>query len=491
MGKYRYAMIAVGLLASAVFVFLAVRHLDILALEKAWGDARVLPWLPLGILSYLVGHIVRGVRCRLLVRREATIRLLTASNIVVVGYASNNVLPARLGELVRAGMLAERTGMPIVQSLAITFIERVLDGLAILILLVIGIMGSDAPGWIHEVVKVALVVFGIATLVIAAGVYSPGWIVAAASRLGNKVGPRAHDRLVSLASSITNAGASLRDPRDAALLVFYSLLVWSLEAGLFVAILPIFGLPMSIADGVVAMSVTNLGLLVPSSPGFIGPFHYFCSRALMAHGVDDATALAYATLVHLAFYVPVTIWGASAMLWYGVEVGSTAAIAREAKRGDKLMTIRGVPLVELAPVPPRAAEPEASAFTIGLVEAIVGDPVHPAAIQYAAKFVDGQVAALPTKLQLMFRAGMALFRFVTRLRFFRGYCDVSLEARRVWTKRWAEGRFALVRQLFKPVRATALLAYYDHEDVKRKLLTDAVLPATSLVRSAPATAEVA
>jgi len=490
-GKHRYTVIAVGLLASAVFIFLAVRHLDIKALEKVWQDARVLPWLPIGIASYLLGHLVRGVRCRLLVKREATIGLVTASNIVVVGYASNNVLPARLGELVRAGMLAERTGMPMVQSLAITFIERVLDGLAILLLLVLGTMTGDAPGWIHELVRVALVVFGIATAAIVAGAYSPGLIVAVASRLGQKLGPRAHDRLVSLASSITNAGACLRDPRDAALLVFYSLVVWTLEAGLFVALLPIFGLPHDLASGVVAMSVTNLGLLVPSSPGFIGPFHYFCSRALMAHGVDETTAIAYATLVHLAFYVPVTIWGASAMLWYGVEVGSTAAIAREARRGNKLTTVRGVPFVEIAPAAPLPAEPEASAFTIGMVEAMVGGTPKPAAVAYAAKFVDGQIAALPPKLQGMFGAGMTFFRFVTRLRFLRGYCDVPLERRRAWTRRWAESRIALLRQLFKPVRATALLAYYDHEDVRRELLGSVVVPAASLVRDLPASAELA
>lgn len=489
--QHRRTVIAIGLAASAGFVFLAIRHLDLRELEDAWSHAHMLPWLPIGIASYLLGHVVRGVRLQLLVRREATMGLLTASNIVVVGYASNNVLPLRLGELVRAGMLAERTGIPVAESLAITFIQRVLDGLAILLLLVIGTMTGGAPAWIHDVVRVALVVFGVASLAIIAGAYSPGMILAAASRLGNRVGPKWHDRVVSLASSITNAGASLRDPKDAFLLGLYSLVVWSLEAGLFVALLPIFGLPMNLAYGVVAMSVTNLGLLIPSSPGFIGPFHYFCSLALMAHGIDRATALAYATLVHLAFYIPVTLWGASAMLWYGIELGSTAAIAREARRGNKLATVRGVSFVEIAPAQPLPPEPQATAFTLGLVEAIVtadGETPQPEAATYAAGFVAGQIAALPARLQLLFRCGMTAFRFATRLRFLRGYCDVPLDARRAWTRRWAEGRIALLRQLFKPVRAIALLAYYDHAAVKRALLGERVVSAAALVR-APAVDE--
>src|SRR5205814_8202164 len=98
--RHRTTVVAIGALASAVFVYLAVRHLDLESLKAAWRGSTLLPWLPIGIASYLLGHIVRGHRCRLLVRHEAALRLMTASNIVVVGYASNNVLPARLGELV-------------------------------------------------------------------------------------------------------------------------------------------------------------------------------------------------------------------------------------------------------------------------------------------------------------------------------------------------------------------------------------------------------
>lgn len=348
----------------------------------------------------------------------------------------------------------------------------------------IGTATGDAPSWMQELVRIALLVFGIATALIFAGAHSPGLVVSGASRLGNKLGPKAHDRLVSLATSITNAGACLRDPRDAFLLILSSLVVWSLEAGLFIAILPVFGIAHSIQDGVIAMSVTNLGLLVPSSPGFIGPFHFFCSRAVMAHGVPEPVAIAYATLVHLAFFVPVTLWGAGAMLWYGVEVGSTAAIVREARKSSTVTTARGVPFVEIAELAPAPREQPASAFTIGLVEAMVvssGRTAEPTAALYAATFVDGQLQALPPKLRLLFECGMTFFRFVTRLRYLRGYCKLPIETRHRWAMAWAENRIALFRQLFKPVRATALLAYYDHADVKRALLSD-VVPAGSLVR---------
>ena len=152
--------------------------------------------------------------------------------------------------------------------------------------------------------------------------------------------------------------------------------------------------------------------------------------------------------------------------------------------------VHGVPFVEIAPLPAIPRDPVASPFTIGLIEAIVGGEPVPEAIAYAATFVDGQLRALPPKLQLLFNCGMTGFRFVTRLRFLRGYCDVPLEARRAWTRKWAESRIALLRQLFKPVRAIALLAYYDHEAVATELLGGkSLVPAIALVRERAAAAE--
>src|SRR5580704_4990302 len=131
--KLQRAFIGIlGVLGSALFLYLAARRLDLGAVGATWRTARPLPWVAFAVLCYVAGHLVRGLRLRILIRRETALPWLTATNIVVIGYASNNVFPARLGELVRAGVLVERTGMPFGEALTITFIERLLDGMAIL-----------------------------------------------------------------------------------------------------------------------------------------------------------------------------------------------------------------------------------------------------------------------------------------------------------------------------------------------------------------------
>lgn len=338
MSGRRGFVIAGGAAVSGLFVYLALRGIDLTELETAFVQAELLPWLPLAISLFSVAYVLRGVRCRLLVQRSASISFATATNVVVIGYAANNVLPARLGELVRAGMLAERAKVPVSQSLAVTFIERVLDGLALLFLLVVGTCTIDVPHWMDELVLVAAAVFGIATVVMFLGALRPEFVIRVAGGFGGLLGEGWRKRLTKLATNVTNAGTCLRRPNDAVVLIAYSIAIWCFESSIYVFLLPVFGIPLSFQTGLITMCVTGFGLLLPSSPGFIGPFHYFASQTLMIFGVSQSTALAYASLVHLSFFVPLTVAGGCIMVWYGVTVGSTAARAREAAAAEATAT---------------------------------------------------------------------------------------------------------------------------------------------------------
>lgn len=311
-------MTAVGVAFSALFAWLALRGVELSALGSAFAGADLIAWLPPALAIYALGYVLRGLRCQLLVRAHGPLRLSTATGVVLVGYAANNILPARLGELVRASMLAQRANMPVSQALGVTFIERVLDGLAMLLLLVVATLTVEVPAWMTELVYLAAAVFGVATAAIAVAVLWPGAIVAVAGRCGGLLGPSWRARLEQLATNVTSAAACLRDPRQGALLLASSVAIWCLEASIFVFLLPVFGAPLSIQIGLITMCVTGFGLLLPSSPGFIGPFHYFASQVVMLFGVSQATGLAYASLVHLTFFLPTTIAGGCVMLWYGV-----------------------------------------------------------------------------------------------------------------------------------------------------------------------------
>jgi uncharacterized protein (TIRG00374 family) len=464
---------ALGFLVSAGFVALALRNLDGAALGRTLHHVRPLPWLPLAIAAYLVGQLLRGQRLRILVRRESSLPLVTASNVVVVGYASNNVLPARLGELVRVGMLAERTGIPLSQSLTVTVMERILDGIAILVLLIAGTSSLAAPPpWMATLERMASLIFGAALVVLFALVAMPRPVLALASRL-SVLGSAWRDRAIAIATSVTDAVACLRTPRMALAVAYYSLLIWCFEAAMFACVLPAFSLRLALAPAAVTMAITNVGILIPSSPGFIGSFEYFCTRALQAQDVPHETALGYALIVHLAFFVPVTLWGAGVIWRYGVEIGATAALVRAARSSPASDMLERVEVRVIAQLDAEPAAPGPTAFERAVAEAVLDmpDPDRRAAA-YAAAFLAEQLAALPLRLRVLAAAGIAAFRVYVRLRTLRGFCDLPLEARRRAVNAWAFGPVGLARQLFRPIRSLVLLAYWESAPGALRLLAE-------------------
>ena len=99
-------------------------------------------------------------------------------------------------------------------------------------------------------------------------------------------------------------------------LMLWSLLVWGFEACVFYAIamaLPDITVPVA---AFLAMPVGTLSTMLPSTPGYIGTFHYFVTQATSAVGNPEIAAVAFAFLVHLALYIPVTLCGAASFVWW-------------------------------------------------------------------------------------------------------------------------------------------------------------------------------
>jgi uncharacterized protein (TIRG00374 family) len=275
----------------------------------------------------------------------------------------NNVLPARLGEFARAGMLAQTSGLPFVQSLTVTLLERVLDGLCLLLLLVVaGRMVPDV-GLVHNMLRVGGLVFGIAAFGVLFAVAAPSALLNLTSRITHRFGARLYGVGIKLVSQLVAGVSYIRTLSSALSVMALSVLVWLCEAGMFYALMPAFGIPASPWFALLAMCVTNLGILVPSTPGFIGAFHAFCMMAVMLAGVSEPVAFSYAALVHLSFYVPITLWGFAIAFTYGLSFGEMANRAAEARPieagAEPLVSLRGARA-------PEAARP--ARFWIALVE---------------------------------------------------------------------------------------------------------------------------
>jgi uncharacterized protein (TIRG00374 family) len=472
----RVVITALGFVVSGTFLVVAVHRLDSRAILHALGGAHLLPWVPAAVAAYLLGQVVRGLRCTWLLRGQAHLSLATGANVVVVGYAVNNLLPARAGELARSAMVSERTGIPFAHSLTVIFIERILDGLAILVLFLLAAwLTAFSVPWLKVPLWASLVVFVTAALVVALAAALPGVPVTITSRLTARLPARWQRRAVNLAGSFSAGVSAIGDVRRATRLFLLSLLVWCCEAGMFLLLLPAMGLPLRPPWAMLAMAVTNLGLMVPSSPGFIGSFHLFCMKTVAALGVDPTTAFAYAVLVHAAFYVPVTLWGVAALFRYGVELASLKGVTNVVQSLPQ-ETAGGMPLSLVATLPrPPQRPPRAPRLLAAIVEAVLPElPLPDADVARVrddvAAFVAGQVGALPRRLRLAFHAGLTVFALVARLRHPRGFIAQPRGIRTALVDAWAFGDWPPGRKLFRLIRSIALLAVYEHPLVVQQMM---------------------
>ena len=83
-GFYRTLLIICGIVFSLFFISVAMKRLEWDNAFNVLSDVQLYPWICFSLLFYLTGHLVRGVRTRLLVSRDTRLSVLTASNIVVV-----------------------------------------------------------------------------------------------------------------------------------------------------------------------------------------------------------------------------------------------------------------------------------------------------------------------------------------------------------------------------------------------------------------------
>ncbi|MBK8220299.1 MAG: flippase-like domain-containing protein [Candidatus Obscuribacter sp.] len=508
--KSRGAIVFAGLAISVFLLVMTGRTIKWEVVTNAFKSAVWLPWVPLAVFTYMVGMLLRGLRLQQLVGNEANLTVATASNIIAVGYAVNNILPARLGEFARAGMLAERTGLPYALSLTVTFLERLLDGLTILSLFVIASFITPTQDWMRNASQIAALAFAMVIPCVMMLALFPQMSLSLISQLSHPFGRKLHHKALAITTQVTRGFSCLRDAGSAMVVLFLSFLIWGVEGLMFALVMPCFLMLFSPVKALAVMSFTNLGILVPSTPGYLAVYHRCCSEALQAvtsqqgagmltpflpadvlrvimpvsvNMVDPSTAISYAVVVHLIFYATVTIWGVIAMARYGMELGTTAALAWEAKplplqeleaQAHNFALITSTPVVKnevlcFKKTPFWRSLTEAMVLPAEEHQLSLAEEERARALEDATDFLCREISSLPPKLAGMLKIGTIGFRVLAALISFNTFENLSLKRRSAMVNAWSYGKVSLTRKLFKPLRSLALLAFFENEAVQTAL----------------------
>jgi len=266
--------------------------------------------LMIGALVYFIGVTLISLRWQFLLRSIKPVSLRALIPLVTIGYMGNNVYPFRSGEILRVLLLQRNYQVPVTRAATTVVVERVFDGIVMLTFIVVSLLFVDIQAVeIKRVATVAAPIFLTAVVVFFVLAARPNVLRRLLHVLGHVLPGRIHKIMTRLADEVIGGLQALRSPADLAGAVVFSFASWMVEASVYWIVSFAFGLGVSYPVMLLTVGVVNLAGLIPASPGQIGVFEFFVSLVLIAVRVPDAEAHAYALVVHVVIWLPVTLVG--------------------------------------------------------------------------------------------------------------------------------------------------------------------------------------
>jgi uncharacterized membrane protein YbhN (UPF0104 family) len=268
-----------------------------------WASRQEPPELPStgGELAALLGAIalyglatvVRAERWqRLLMDERATPSRADTYALTCVGYAGNNILPARAGDAIRMVLMAPRAEASKRTVIGTLLAERLLDVAVLVVLFVVvgyGLLGEVGG---DKVEIVALVVAGVALATAA------GYLVV-----------RRNERMTAFLAPIASATLGLRRAHHGLLLLGMTLVIWGIEAGVWMSTAAAVGFGMDPIEGLYIVALASVFSLIPSGPAYAGTQDAAAILGIKALGGTGAQAVAYIVMLRFVIVVPITVVG--------------------------------------------------------------------------------------------------------------------------------------------------------------------------------------
>jgi len=313
--RLRDPRVWLGIGVTLLFGWLALRDVDLAEVRRAMATAEWGVLLGLSLPSYALLVWLRAARWRHLTDPIRPMPLAALARATAVGFMANNLFPLRMGEVVRSWILARETRTSAAAVFGTIVLERVLDAVAVLLLVTLVILlrgGGDA-----ELERGALLLLPVALLPLVGLALlkaMPERILAVAGFVLRPV-PRLAALAERLLSRFHEGLGALSGGAHLLWLALYTAGIWLVASSLpilavFLAMdLPLGGPRELVVAAWTTQAAVGVAVALPSAPGFFGLFHMACRFALVGLGVAPAAAVAAGTLLHGVMWVTLTAAG--------------------------------------------------------------------------------------------------------------------------------------------------------------------------------------
>ena len=300
--------IIIGITISIIFLVLAFYQVRIADIINSIKEAS-LAYLLAVLFFVLFSAYLRALRWYYFLLPLKKIDTQSLFSSLMIGYGANVILPAHLGEIVRAFVLGRKKKFPVSSILATVLVERVIDVLTFLFLLIFLLLIYDFPIWVKEG---ALVLFVLSLILIIIIIFVRVRTSATLNLINIILKPapaKIREKINRLIETFAAGFTGLKKKSHYLITFLLSIAIWLGYIFGFAFGLKAFHFHLPWVAPVVLMVITTISIVVPSSPGYIGTYHWLCQLSLGFFGVHKSEALGFALVLHALNTLPFLIIG--------------------------------------------------------------------------------------------------------------------------------------------------------------------------------------
>ena len=288
----------IGIVISVVFIYLSVKDVWLDAVANAIAGVKY-SFVLLSTLMLLLMQFVRSFRWGLLLEPVTKVDQLTLFSVTSVGFLAIVAIPARLGELARPYLIANKSGIEVSAAISSIVLERLFDGVAIMLLAaLIPFLLPTMPVWLSQPAIIFFTLTIIFCITVVLVVLYDDFAISLFRKLASNNPTGLLCKIATIIENLIKGFKIIKDIRLLLLVLTISILIWLVEILVvhFMALAFSFSLP--IVAYLVLTVILIVSISIPAAPGFIGSWHFACVLGLSFFGIAKDAAFAFGVVYH-------------------------------------------------------------------------------------------------------------------------------------------------------------------------------------------------
>jgi glycosyltransferase 2 family protein len=301
-----------GIIISLFFMYLSFHKVAFGKMLDAFSHSNFWYLVP-AVIIFFLSVWLRAFRWKFLLEPIARVETKILFSSLTIGYMANTFLPAHLGEFLRAIILSKKRPVAVGSAFSTIVTERIIDVFTLLFLMAVAIIIFPFPAIVRKsgYVTFAAIVILLILLLLLKRYRTAG--VAVLNKMARPLPHSIHSKMEQLINSFLDGIVGLKSWSHYLIVIVLSILIWACYAFIFQLafyafdFVHLYSLPWYAM--LILLVITTISVLIPSSPGYVGTYHFLCQFSLSLFSVPKDPALSYAFVVHGINFLPVLILG--------------------------------------------------------------------------------------------------------------------------------------------------------------------------------------